>query len=101
TREPAALPPSGDGMSRRTVGLIAGGAGVVALGAGAFFGLRAMQRRDAGDEHCTGKYCNEDGLRLHDEAATSALVSTIAFGAGLAGVAVGAWLVATETPEKG
>jgi hypothetical protein len=85
-------PPPRSGKTQRTIGLVLGGVGVVGLGAGAFFGLRASSQAKDADAFCTGKFCSAEGLSGHDDAHTSALISTIAFGAGAAALAAGVYL---------
>jgi hypothetical protein len=76
-------------------GLLAGGAGVVGLGVGAYFGVRAFSKQGVVDDHCHGALCDATGLDADDDAHTSAAVSTIAFVAGAALAAGGAVLFFT------
>jgi hypothetical protein len=92
--------PTTDGSSARTIGMVVGGAGVVALGIGSYFGLHAAaQRRDA-DTMCVGTACTQAGLDEHANSRTSALVSTVAFAIGIPAVVAGAWLFFTS-PRPG
>jgi hypothetical protein len=77
-------------------GAIAGGAGVLLLGVGSYFGLRAISKNDASKEHCVGTACNPEGGELRDDAKQAATVSTVTFGLGLVGVGVGAVLLMGE-----
>lgn len=90
------------GMSaQRVVGVAAGAAGVIGLGLGAFFGLRAMSKQDESnkDGHCdAADTCDTVGLGLRDEAITAATVSTIGFIAGGVALAGGVTLFFTA-PE--
>ncbi len=68
-----------------------GALGVVGLGMGTFFGIRAVSRKDEADQGCAGRFCTADGLRANDQARTAATVSTWSFvagGAALLGAAV-------------
>lgn len=97
---PVAAPPptkSGSGDGLRTVGLVVAGAGLVGLGVGTVFGLRAASQRDDADRSCAGRFCTDAGLAEHDRARTSALVSTIAFGVGAAATATGVTLLLWPT----
>jgi hypothetical protein len=93
---PAPVPPT---SSRRTVGLVVGGAGVVGLGVGATFGLLALSQRSDASSACgastrvcpTSAQATAAENRLGD-ARSSADVSTIAFVAGAAAVGIGAYL---------
>jgi hypothetical protein len=89
---PPPPPPPSSGGGQRTVGLVLGGVGLAAIGAGAFFGLRASSQADDADTFCTGKLCSDEGLSKHDDASTSALVSTIGFGAGAGLLVLGGYL---------
>ncbi len=82
-------------LSRRTTAHVVGGAGLAAVGVGAFFGLRAMGKSSESDDHCRDTLCDQRGLDLNDEANSAARVSNIAFGLGLVGVGVGGYLLWT------
>jgi serine/threonine-protein kinase len=81
-------------MRLRTVAPWVGGAGIVALGVGTFFGLRAMslneQSRASG--HCDATGCDDTGLPLNHQALTAARIATGLFIAGGALVAGGVTL---------
>jgi len=79
-----------------------GAVGVAGLGVGSYFGLRALSKKNDAAAHCTGSYCDDDGLRLHEEASTSATWSTVGFAAGMVGVGAGAYLLlaAPGTPAS-
>ena len=91
-----------DGVSRKTWGLIAGGAGITALGAGGYFGLRAMGKSADSDDHCRGTLCDARGVELNDQADSAAWLSNIFVGVGLVGVGAGTWLLLTDDdkPEE-
>ncbi len=89
-----------DGSStQRTVGYVVGGAGIVAIAAGSYFGLKAKSQTNDADKHCDGKLCDPTGLAGHDDARRSALFSTIGFGVGIAAVGAGVVLVLTAKPN--
>lgn len=76
------------------LGYVVGGAGVVALGVGAYFGIRALDLNAQAKDKCpTDETCRDDGAELSDDALTHARISTVAFGLGVIGVGVGAYLV--------
>jgi hypothetical protein len=77
-------------------GAVVGGAGVLLLGVGSYFGLRAISKNDASKEHCVGTACNPEGGELRDDAKQAATVSTVTIGLGLVGVGVGAVLLMGE-----
>jgi hypothetical protein len=98
TESPEPAPASGMGTGQ-IVGLAVAGAGVVALGVGGFFGLRAIDKDDASDLACTPR-CTKDGEALNNEAKSAADISTVSVGIGLAAIAVGGVLFFTSSPSK-
>jgi hypothetical protein len=80
---------------RATAGYIVGGAGLVALGVGGFFGLRAMSRWDERNDLCQGG-CTPAAKQAGDDAKSAADLATIGVGVGLAGLGVGAFLLLTS-----
>jgi hypothetical protein len=71
--------------------------GVVGIILGSVYGPRTFDLRDAGNAECrTGAfdtYCTRKGIDLHEQAQTSATVSTVGFVLGAAGIGAGAVLV--------
>lgn len=96
--------PSGGWPVRKKWALGVGAAGVLALGAGTAFGIRAVgQRGDALDADiggCDADFvtCNEKGVRLYLDAQDSATLANIGIGVGvvasITGIAL--WLTAPE-----
>jgi hypothetical protein len=86
--------------TRRALAFVAGGAGIVALGAGTYFGLRTLAKKSDGDAHCAGRLCDDAGLALQEQAHASAAASTVAFGVGLASVVAFAVLYFTSSPVE-
>ncbi len=96
--------PTDDGSTQRTIGIAAVGVGVVGLGFGTFFGLRAISKNSDAKDLCDGTVCHDqNGVTLTDDAKTAATISNIAFGIGLAGVAGGIvlYLTAPSAPSQG
>lgn len=104
TGDPLASPPvetaaepsdhSEDGTSGLSIaGWIVGGVGLVGVGVGSYFGVNTFLKQGDSDEHCDGTLCNQEGVDLRDEAKTSATVSTITMGVGLAAMAAGATML--------
>jgi hypothetical protein len=85
--------------SLRTVGWVLEGVGVVGIGVGSFFGLRAMSRWSDRKDNCVGG-CNEAAKTAGDEASTAATISTIGFGVGLVSIGVGTYLLLSSSGEK-
>jgi tetratricopeptide (TPR) repeat protein len=96
-----AKPGGGSWSPLRTWGLVAGGAGLVALGVGAAFAVVAKNKNDAAGQYCDGDRCTDArALSLTDEARTSATVADVAIVAGALCVATGVtlWILA---PRRG
>lgn len=82
----------------RTIALVAGGVGIVGVGVGSYFGLRAMSKEKESDDHCEGSLCDPEGLDLSEQADRAATVSNVAFGLGLAGLGVGTYFFLISQP---
>jgi len=85
------LPPAKHGLTTgQTVGLVIGGVGVVGLGLGTYFGIRAIGKNSDAEAFCSGdNRCTQSGIDLTDDAKKAATAANIAFAAGGALVAVG------------
>jgi hypothetical protein len=70
---------------------VLGGVGVVGLGIGTVFGLQTFSKKSDADAKCPSDICSSEGHDLEGDARTSAIVSTVAFGFGLAAIGAGAW----------
>jgi len=96
---PLAPPPADTGTpgsTQRTLGLVVGGAGVVGIGIGSFFGLKAIQKNNDAKDLCPANHCtSQEGVTLTDDAKSAATISNIAFGAGAAVLATGVVLYLT------
>ena len=87
--------------SQKTWGWVALGAGAVGLTAGGVFGLMASKDNKAANDECRPDdptQCNDQGVQLSERAASRAMLSSIAFGVGLAAATTGIVLVLTA-PE--
>jgi hypothetical protein len=89
------------GTSKRTIALTLGAVGVVGLGVGTFFGVKAIGKNSDAEKRCAGASCDQAGLDLTNEAEDAALISNIAFGAGLALVAAGVVLYVMAPSSAG
>jgi hypothetical protein len=80
---------------------VVGGVGIITVGFGGYFGLRAFAKNSDAKELCSGEVCHDRrGVTLTDEARDAAAVSNVLFGLGLAAVAGGAVVYLTApTPE--
>ncbi len=88
------------GSTQRTLGLIAGGVGLVGIGVGSVFGVQAIQKNNDAKKICPDNVCSSQrGLTLTDDAKRAATISDIAIGAGAAVLAAGVVLYLTA-PRK-
>ncbi len=86
--------PARDGSGRRLVGYVVGGAGVVAIGVGSFFGVQAIQKAGDANSACPSSPCsNADAVHENDQAKTAATISTVTLVVGAVAVAAGAYLI--------
>jgi hypothetical protein len=95
--------PSASGADPRRIAAYAlAGVGVVGIGIGSFFGLRAIGKNDDAKAFCPrDNQCDDSrGITLTDEASDAATVSNVAFGLGIAALAGGVVLYLTA-PEPG
>ncbi len=78
----------------RTIGLVVGGAGVVALGVGVVFGLQALSKNSDAQDLCKAPAAcaNPDAVALGSEANTAANISNVGIGLGIVGIGVGTYL---------
>ena len=99
--EPPPAAPSSD--ARRPIGWTVLSVGAAGLVVGGVFGALALGKKSDFEACQTSGACRDDELAAardaHDTARTDALVSTIGFGAGLVGVAVGTYLLLTARPN--
>lgn len=105
-REKPASPPPGPppgSSGQRIAGVVVGAAGLVGIGVGAVFGVRALDKRNDSNAngHCDAhSFCDDVGLGLRREAITAATISTVGFIAGGVALAGGGILLLTA-PSSG
>lgn len=104
-RQPPASPPPGpvdEGSPVRTLGFIAGGVGLAGIGVGSVFGAITLAKAADVDKGCSDSDgCSPADVDTNEAARTTATVSTIAFGAGLACLGAGVAMVLMSTsPSK-
>jgi hypothetical protein len=96
-------PASSAGNTQRTVGLVIGGAGIVAAGIGTYFGVQAISQAHQANTLCPMPTAcgSTDALSKNDSAKSSALAADILFSGALAAVGVGAivYLTAPSGPS--
>jgi len=83
------------GSGRRTAGFVIGGVGVVALGVGGYFGVRAFSKWSEREDNCRAG-CNNAAKSAGDAAKSAATIANIGIGLGLVAVGVGSYLVLTS-----
>jgi hypothetical protein len=93
-------PAGGTGL--RTAAYVTGALGIVGLGVGSYFGLRAISKNNDAKDHCpSGNACDDpQGESLTDDAQSAAVVSNIAFAAGAALAVTGVVLYLTSSPKE-
>lgn len=94
----APIPDSG-ASPRRTIGLALGGVGLVGVGVGVAFGVKALSNLAASkaNGHCDAEsFCDDEGYRLRNAARDAGTISTLtlALGATAAVAGVVLWLTA-------
>ncbi len=86
--------------TQRTVAIVAGAVGLVGVGVGSVYGLSALGKLDdARNGHCNADdVCDDEGIRLREEAETAGTASTAAFCVGGGVIAAGLilWLTADD-----
>lgn len=99
----SSVPPPRANGKQRSWGLLAGGAGIALVGAGAFLGLRAFAFKHTAENQCNATFCTEEGLGAISDMRTAEAASTISALAGLAAFGAGVYLVlsdASHSPAK-
>jgi serine/threonine-protein kinase len=83
-----------------TLAFIVGGVGLVGIGVGSYFGVRAFSKNSEADDYCNDQnICQKQGMDLSQEAENAALVSNIGFVVG--GAALATSLVLFFTASDG
>jgi hypothetical protein len=97
---PAAEAPPPAAGGKPVLGYVAGGVGVVALGAGAFFGLQAASAYQSAKDACpTRQACPSDAIDDREQAGRNAWLANVGVGVGLVGLAAGAYLLFIAPPK--
>jgi hypothetical protein len=89
--------PEGGSDTRRTLAVVALGAGAVSLGVGGFFGFRALGQRGDAEDACAAGRCDQ-GRSINEDGQTSATIANVTVGAAVILGAVGAYLLLTSSP---
>jgi hypothetical protein len=88
----------------RTLGYVIGGVGLLGLGVGSYFGVKALSSWSDRNDHCTDAGCDEDAVTYGDDAKKYGNVANVGLGLGVVGVGVGAYLLLTSPelkPDRG
>jgi len=92
---------TGTWSTARKLSVAAGVVGAGAVGTGIYFGWRANDLQDRADRRCPLALCaDSEGLRLNDQARTSALTANILYIAGGATLATAVVLWVVGAPEE-
>src|SRR6478735_6162676 len=89
---PLQPPPKPSLTTQQTLGVVLGGVGLVGVGIGSFFGIRAISKNSDAEQHCPrGALCDDQaGEDLTNKAQSAAKASNLAFAIGGGLVALGA-----------
>jgi len=101
--QPTAAPAAPPAVERASpIPWIVGGAGVVALGVGTYFGFRAISKANDAEEICPKGICDQaEGETAASDAHSAAKISNISFALGAAAVAAGVVLYFTLPTKHG
>jgi hypothetical protein len=87
---PAPPAPSGGGA----IGWIIGGTGMVALAAGAGFGIASLAKYHDATQLCPSHAnCSSDAISARSSAESKAWISNVGIGIGVVGVGIGGWIL--------
>ncbi len=95
-------PPPAQGNTLRTAAYITGAVGVVGLGIGSYFGVKAISKNSDAESHCPrSPQCDDaQGASLTQDAKNAAVVANVAIGVGAAFVVTGVVLYLTSAPSS-
>jgi hypothetical protein len=81
--------------SRRTLGFVAGGIGIVGVGVGTVAGIMTLRDRSVVDEHCNDalRLCDAQGRDAADRGRTLGVVTTVGFVVGAVALPIGAYFI--------
>jgi hypothetical protein len=83
---------------RSVAGIVVLSSGIAVTSLGLYFGYQAISLREDSNQRCRPG-CNQEGVDLNNRAKTDAWLSNFGVGLGLAGVAVGAYLLLRAPDE--
>jgi hypothetical protein len=89
--------PAAPGTSgRRVASYVAGGIGLVSVGVGSYFGLRAFAEQKTVKRDCQESGCNDTGFAADDRAHRAARLANVGFAVGAVGMGAAAYLFLSE-----
>jgi hypothetical protein len=95
---------SADGASRKQLGFIIGGVGLVGLGVAGTTGLLALQKKGVVNDECdkqgTSYLCNDEGMSAASSGSTFATISTVSAIVGGSALIVGGYLVLSSNSSS-
>ena len=97
TAASATTAPASSGGASKTWGWVTTGIGIAGIGVGSVFGLMALQKKGDADNGCKDLACTPEGMKAVEDGRSNALISTIGFGVGAAGLVTGIILFATSS----
>jgi hypothetical protein len=83
-----------------SLGYVLGGVGLVSVGVGSYFGLRALASWSERNDHCDATGCDPTGLSAGEATHDRATVANVGFGVGLLAIAAGAYLVLSDNSDQ-
>jgi hypothetical protein len=93
----AGRPPSSSSM--RTAALVIGGAGLVGVGIGSYFGVTAISKWNDSNNGCPAGSCTPQGAQAAHDAKQAASLSDVAVGVGAAAIVTGVVLYLVGAPR--
>jgi hypothetical protein len=68
---------SSSGSTQRTIALVTGTVGVIGLGLGSYYGIRAASKNSDAHDACPNRTCSPAGFEVHQQAQTAATLSNV------------------------
>jgi serine/threonine-protein kinase len=97
--QPVTAPKHANGL--RAAAFVTGAIGVVGLGVGSYFGIRALSKNSDAENHCpTDNTCDGQGPHLTQQAKDAAVVANITIAASAAFVVAGVVLYLSSEPKR-
>jgi hypothetical protein len=86
-------PASGGRSTQKTWGLVVGGAGIVSLGIGSYFGVQALSGSSQAKQQCPDAACpSASALQQNDDAKSNARIADVGFAVGIGALVAGSLL---------